>query len=132
MRRLPYVIDNDKHRMADVVSQVLEDHQDLAMDIATAYFNIGGYKLLADQRKNMGSLQLLLGAEPESGEQLGLKPRLDALQAFIRGDLSKQPYRPETLQLVENLIRFLSQDKVRVRLYEVGFLHAKCYMFYGD
>jgi hypothetical protein len=61
-RRLPYVIDNDMHRMADVVNQVLEDHRELAMDIATAYFNIGGYKLLAERLKGLGSLRLLLGA----------------------------------------------------------------------
>ncbi|MBK8270272.1 MAG: hypothetical protein IPK83_19045 [Planctomycetes bacterium] len=132
MRSLPYVIDNDKHRMADMVNQVLEDHRELAMDIATAYFNLGGYKLIAERLKELGSLRLLLGAEPESGEQLGLKARLDALQSFVRGDLARQPYRPETLRLVEDLIRFLQQDRVRVGLFEKGFLHAKCYLFYGD
>lgn len=132
MRSLPYVIDNERHKMADVVNQVLEDHRELAMDIATAYFNVGGYRLLAKRLKELGSLRLLLGAEPQSGHDLGLKPRTDALVEFVRGDLSRQPYRPETLALVEDLIRFLQRESTLVRLYEAKFLHAKCYLFYGD
>jgi hypothetical protein len=42
MHALPYVIDNDRHRLADVLNQVLADHRDLALDVATAYFNVGG------------------------------------------------------------------------------------------
>lgn len=132
MRRLPYVIDNGQHKLADVMNQVLEDNQDLAMDIATAFFNIRGYGMLAERLKGLGSLRLLLGAEPESAQDLGLKPRLEALQAALRGDLSTEPYRPEALALVEDLIRFLRDDRIQVRLYERGFLHAKCYLFYGD
>jgi superfamily II DNA or RNA helicase len=33
---------------------------------------------------------------------------------------------------VENLIAFLGRESVAVRLFEGGFLHAKCYLFYGD
>lgn len=132
MRPIPYVIDNDRANMAAVLNQVLEDHADLAMDIATAYFNIRGYALLRDRLKQLGSLRLLLGAEPGGAADLGLKPRLAALQAALRGELDAEPYRPETLELVEDLIRFLSDQRVRVGLYEQGFLHAKCYLFYGD
>ena len=43
-----------------------------------------------------------------------------------------EPFTPETLRLVENLIAFLRADKVQVRLYDNGFLHAKCYLFHHD
>ena len=33
---------------------------------------------------------------------------------------------------MEDLIGFLRQDKVRVRLHDKGFLHAKCWLFYSD
>ena len=36
MDRIPYVIDNDRYKLADVLNQVLENHADLAMDVATA------------------------------------------------------------------------------------------------
>lgn len=132
MRSLPYVIDNDRHKLADVLNQVLDDHRDLALDVATAYFNVRGFQFLAEGLKRLGSFRLLLGAEPVSGEDLGLKPRLEALQQSLRGMLSAEPFRPETLALVEDLIRFLREERVRVRLYEAGFLHAKCYLFYGN
>ena len=132
MSRIPYVIDNDRHKLADVLNQVLETHHDLAMDVATAFFNIRGYGFLRERLRDLGSLRLLLGAEPLSGEDLGLKPRLAALQAALRGDLATEPYRPETLAVVEDLIRFLRQDHVHVRLFDHGFLHAKCYLFYGN
>jgi hypothetical protein len=132
MSRIPYVIDNDRHKLADVLNQVLETQRDLAMDVASAFFNIRGYGLLREKLRRLGSLRLLLGAEPHSGEDLGLKPRLAALQAALRGDLAAEPYRPETLVVVEDLIRFLRQEHVHVRLFDHGFLHAKCYLFYGD
>ncbi|MCH9033488.1 MAG: helicase [Planctomycetes bacterium] len=132
MRRIPYVIDNDQHTMADVLNQVLEDHHELAMDIATAYFNVRGYGLLRDRLNDLGSLRLLIGAEPQTAQDVGLKPTAAAIQAALRGDLSAEPYRPETLKLVEDLIRFLNKNEVQVRLYVERFLHAKCYLFYGD
>lgn len=61
-----------------------------------------------------------------------MKPRLAALRAALRGDLGAEPYTPATLELVEDLIRFLSRPQVEARLYEEAFLHAKCYLFYGD
>jgi hypothetical protein len=128
MRKIPYVIDNDRHKLADVLNQVLADHKDLSMDIATAFFNVRGYQLVADRLKELGSLRLLFGAGPESGVDLGLKPRLAAL----RGDLDAEPFRPETLALVEDLICFLRHERVQARLYTGGFLHAKCYLFYGN
>src|SRR5215831_11202399 len=126
MHRLPYVIDNDRHKLADVLNQVLADHRDLSMDIATAFFNLQGYACVAERLKAVGSLRLLLGAEPVSGADVGLKPRLEALQKALRGDLDAAPFRPETLALVEDLVDFLRDERVRVRLYTAGFLHAKC------
>ena len=112
MPRIPYVIDNDRHKLADVLNEVLTSHNELVMDVATAFFNIRGYGLLRDGLKGLGSVRLLLGAEPQSGEDVGLKPRLAALQAALRGDLSAEPYKPETLAVVEDLIRFLRQEHI--------------------
>lgn len=36
------------------------------------------------------------------------------------------------LKIVEDLIAFLRADRVEVRLYEQGFLHAKAYLFHQD
>ena len=68
MSRIPYVIDNDRHKLADVLNQVLETHRDLAMHVATAFFNIRDYAFLRERLRDLGSLRLLLGAEPRSGK----------------------------------------------------------------
>ena len=132
LTRIPYVIDNDKHKLGDVLNQVLDEHDDLAMDIASAYFNIRGYQILSERMKRLGSLRLLLGADPQTGEQIGVMPDPTALVAALRGDLSMEPYNPKTLELVEDLIRFVREDRVQIRLFNKRFLHAKCYLFYGD
>jgi len=35
---IPYVIDNQTHRLADVLNDLLADHADRSVDVATAYF----------------------------------------------------------------------------------------------
>src|SRR5947209_1605519 len=44
-------------------------------------------------------------------------------------DLARENFNEATLRLVEDLVAFLCQDHVQVRLYTQGFLHAKCYIF---
>jgi len=46
MPSLPYVIDNREHRLADVLDALLRGDAVHALDIATAYFNIGAFQLL--------------------------------------------------------------------------------------
>ena len=52
MPRIPYVIDNDQQKLAAVLNQVLENHADLAMDVATAFVAIRGYQLSASSSRN--------------------------------------------------------------------------------
>jgi superfamily II DNA or RNA helicase len=79
--------------------------------------------------QQLGSFRLLLGDEPRDGASLGLKP---ATTQMLISELNTTPYNEETLRLVEDLIAYLRREFVEVRAYQHGFLHAKCYMFYGD
>lgn len=130
--RIPYVIDNQKHRLADVLSGILAGHWGQSLDVATAYFTTEGFRLLRDGLKELGSFRLLLGAEPKAGEHVGLRPDPKATLAVMRADLEGEPFTEETLRLVEDLIRYLRRENVAVRLHDKGFLHAKCYLFYSD
>ena len=127
--RIPYVIDNQNHRMADVLSGILAEHGSKSLDIATAYFNVRGFTLLQEGLQELGSLRLLLGDEPGDGESVGLRPR--AASRLTR-ELNAAPFTEATLRAVEDLIAFLRRDMVGVRAYQQGFLHAKSYIFYGD
>ena len=126
---IPYVIDNQNHRMADVLGEVLSGHVGKSLDVSTAYFNVQGFTLLQHGLQRLGSFRLLLGDEPRDGESVGLRPR--AAQRLFQ-ELNAAPFDEATLRGVENLIAFLRRDLVAVRAYQKGFLHAKSYIFYGD
>jgi hypothetical protein len=38
--KIPYVIDNQKYKLSDILNAILENHQGQSMDVVTAYFNI--------------------------------------------------------------------------------------------
>ena len=122
---LPYVIDNRTHNLADILNDLLRSDAVHALDIATAYFNVGGFDLVREGVEELSSFRLLLGAEPGGAGDLGLRTRL-------RRDLNAAPFDEETLCQIETLIRFLRREHVAVRLYQRGFLHAKSYLFFAD
>ncbi|MBI4193511.1 MAG: helicase [Betaproteobacteria bacterium] len=93
--RIPYVIDNEQHRLADVLNG-------------------------------------LLAAEPTHSEDVGLRPDARIVKGLMKRDLDELPFDEATLRLVEDLIAWLREAKVEVRLHAEGFLHAKCWLFYGD
>jgi superfamily II DNA or RNA helicase len=129
----PFVIDNQQHRMSDVLNSLLAETAGKPFDVATAYFSISGYRLVKDGLHQVGAFRLLIGADPHTGADIGLKPNdRKALMARLRGDLQAEPFDPQTLRLVEGLIAFLRADRVEVRLYDKGFLHAKAYLFHQD
>lgn len=130
--KIPYVIDNQNHKLADILNAILSNHKDQSMDVVTAYFNVQGYRLLKDGLAGLGSFRLLLGEEPSSGENIGLKPDSGKLSRCIRADLEREHFSEETLGLVEDLIRFLRRENVELKLHAKGFLHAKCFLFYSD
>src|SRR5690348_2122799 len=105
--RVPYVIDNQSHRLADVLAVLLREHQGRSLDVATAYFTVGGFGLIKDGLLGLGNFRLLLGAEPTSGEQLGLRPDSVVLKGLLRRDIEALPFDEKTLRLVEDMIAFL-------------------------
>jgi superfamily II DNA or RNA helicase len=129
---IPYVIDNQNHRLADILSGILQEHVGRSLDAASAYFTVGGFGLLQRGLERLGNFRLILGAEPTTGEQLGLRPAPGVIKGLIEGDLESLPFDEKTLRLVEDLIAYLQRNSVKVRLYDDGFLHAKCWLFYSD
>jgi hypothetical protein len=129
---IPFVIDNQEHRLRDVLDELLAQSTGKPLDIATAYFTISGYRLVREGVHRVGAFRLILGAEPHTGGDVGLKPSAGALKKRLQGDLEAEPFNEATLRLVEELIAFLRTDKVEVRLYDKGFLHAKTYIFHQD
>ena len=129
---LPFVIDNQSVKAADVLNRLLRECAGCPVDVASAYFSVTGYRLLSQALQGAGAFRLLLGAEPQGGQDVGLRPDPAATLGLLRGELERQAFDEETLRLVENLIAFLRTDKTQVRLFAEGFLHAKAYIFHKD
>jgi superfamily II DNA or RNA helicase len=132
MIRVPYVIDNQKQKLVDVLNSVLKLHKERSLDVASAYFTAGGFGLLKDGLQALGNFRLILGAQPTTGEQVGLHPDPGVIRGLLKSDLETMAFDEKTLRLVEDLTGYLQRDSVQVRLYEHGFLHAKCWLFYSD
>ncbi|MGH7176742.1 MAG: phospholipase D-like domain-containing protein [Tepidisphaeraceae bacterium] len=124
---LPFSIDNQTISAAAVLDALLSRSRGSPVDIASAYFSISGWKLLRDGLHRVGAIRLLLGSEPSGGADVGLRA-----DAGLAAELSGMAFSEETLRLVEDLIAFLRAEKVQVRLFQDGFLHAKAYLFHQD
>jgi SNF2 family DNA or RNA helicase len=128
----PFVIDNQQHRMADALNELLAQSIGKPLDIVTAYFAISGYRMVKGGLHQVGAFRLILGTEPHAGADVGLRPNAEAIKRRLQGDLEAEPFTEATLKLIEELIAFLRTDKVKIRLYDHGFLHAKAYLFHQD
>src|SRR5712692_6579058 len=100
---IPFVIDNQEHRLRDALNELLAQSAGKPLDIATAYFAISGYRLVRQGLHQVGAFRLLLGSEPHAGADVGLKARAEALKKWLQGDLEAEPFNEATLRLVEEL-----------------------------
>jgi len=62
----PFVIDNQEHRLADVLIALLGQTAGKPLDVATASFAVSGFGLVKNRLHQIGAFRLLLGAEVES------------------------------------------------------------------
>ena len=139
-------------RVADAINAHLEYlrawDKDYEVAVATAYFNPGGFGLLADELEQLGRVRLLLGAEPERPER-SLRPLKEsvspsrAARARLRRALGGHD---RSLELDRDLLGFdlaadagarrlvtwLESDQVEVRRLEDGFLHGKAFIVTTD
>ena len=115
------------------------------LDVATAYFNIGGYILLADSLDKVAGARILVGAEPTPPEnrrrKLGVEsPRPErAARARLSQALSSQEqtltterdmlgFSLEADSAAQRLVGWLRSGHVEVRRLEDRFLHGKAFL----
>ena len=115
------------------------------LDIASAYFNVGGYSLLADSLDQLNGARLLLGAEPTPPEKrpraLGdesarperaararLQRALEGHERDLTTDRDLLGFSVEADTAVRRLVAWLRSGDVQVRRLEGRFLHGKAYL----
>jgi hypothetical protein len=127
--------------------RALRDEQALpfGLDIASAFFNLQGFDLIAEELERVGKVRLLLGADPLPESKWPMR-RLDdppepeftqrqveqALSDLERGLARSRdllPFDDRTETAVDRLLRLLRGGKIEVRRYERQYLHAKAFIF---
>ena len=119
-----------------------------ALDVATAYFNVGGYTLLADSLDQVTGVRLLLGAEPTPPERCPRELRTEsvnpkqahrtrlrqALEGHEQNLLAERDHLGFTAEVdtsTRRLVKWLRSENVQVRRLEGRFLHGKAFLV-GD
>jgi hypothetical protein len=114
--------------------------------ISTAYFNPGGFTLLADQLERAGHIRLMLGAEPDVAEDMGRVRQLradhlpeedqrirltEALREHHRlmeEDRNLIAFSRKADERILRMIEWLRSENVEVRLLRGRFLHGKAFI----
>ena len=119
--------------------------QAVELSIATGYFNVEGFGLLADRLEKLSKVRLLLGAEPippparpvrKPGDPRGprfeeklVRQGIELNQKGLLHDRNLLEFAPATDAAIRRLLALLDSGKVQVRRYEKAFLHGKAYVF---
>ena len=115
------------------------------LDIATAFFNAGGYSLLADSLDRLTGARLLLGAEPappenrrrvlgvesarpERAARVRLNQALESHERDLAEDRDLLGFTTETDAAARRLVGWLRSGRVEVRRLEGRFLHGKAFL----
>ena len=120
-----HILDNQAATVDDYLRRNLRGAD--AFDLASAYFTIYGYELLAEELDRVGSVRFLFG-DPTSVEDLD--PGADEPKSFEVTERGLEPNH--TLQqkaLAKQCARWVSKDSVAVRsISRANFLHGKMYL----
>ena len=133
--------------VADAVNEMIEfevHRPNLQVAIASAYFNVAGWCLIADQLQAVPRVRLMLGAEPQRDSnpvvlRPGTVPARRARKAALDSALMTQThalaeernlteFTEESRARIAAMITWLKSGKVDVRRYTKGFLHGKAYL----
>ena len=143
------LINRPNQTIADAINGHLEfllwsQAQPFELAISTAYFNAEGFGLIAEALEKVGSVRLVLGAEPDGQERqlrhldpvsgpeemarAHLRRALEGHTRSLTNDRDLLGFSLKTDELVERLISWLALDRVEVHRYEDGFLHGKTFL----
>ncbi|MBD1858592.1 MULTISPECIES: helicase-related protein [Leptolyngbya] len=132
---LPDYIDNDRHKLKDVLETIIQSEKQTVLDIATGFFRIEAWIRLEQALNQLTSLRLLIGRDPTI--MAAERDRVDLTRYFrrnVQGQLEGEPFNLDYKQNIDRLIAYLEQAHIQVRLYGAmaegtPFLHAKAYIF---
>lgn len=150
------IIDNNKESLLASIKLILPSCE--SAKFAVGYFFLSGFSAIADQLDNVKDLRLLVGSASSSEtaeqiaegyrrlneaqrqmEKINHPKRADSINQVVDTSLaigqnaSTLSQSTENQRLVISLARAIEEQRVKVKLYTRGRLHAKAYIFdYGQ
>lgn len=149
-RVFPIFIDNrDGNTLAKAIAaawQMLQENGEAVEELclATGFFNLGGFRLIAEVLEAVPRVRFLLGVEPRPEAECSPADPGQTLEEVIRELLAEQlriqkeglarqrdllPFDREEDEWVRRLLKWLHSGRVEVRRHESRILHAKAYLF---
>lgn len=146
MPSYPYLIDNRRTRLVDILRRLLPDFKKLS--IATGYWDLPGTLEIIDELMHYESIRLLIGQEPLSFPgQRSRRLDLDDPGALFPDDYIKQDledllpqqngsddnsaFHQELRRTVNELVALIKRGVLTVKIMKKPLLHAKAFIF-GD
>ena len=132
MEQKKEIIDNETGNfLSTFLNEQLAKHR--KVDIASGFFNVGGYIQVADTLRDMSdkpdsTFRLLFGKESLSD----IEPNNIDYHNTVLGDIDTLDMDGSEKKSVDSLIEFLKRDNVMVKKSRGRFSHAKCYIFGND
>lgn len=149
------IIDNRNQKLVDHINRILDSSS--AAHFAVGYFFLSGFTAISDRLTNIKELRLLIGntTNRETIEQIAqgyrrlelISDRVEAqtypkrtevkqmvtdTAANIRSSIELMDQTDEAETLVKNLVQMIEEQRLHVKVYTKGTLHAKAYIFdYG-
>jgi len=123
--QIPDIIDNSEVKLSDVLNKLIS--KDSRVFIATAYFNLEGFKLIKEGLERAKEVKILIGKvmSPESI----ITPEL--LETKLQEEIEEKIDQEETKNLIDEFISFLKKENVEIKIYNEGFFHGKIYIVEG-
>jgi superfamily II DNA or RNA helicase len=125
------IIDNNRVRLADVINEIAPSFTELS--IATGYWDLLGLQTIIANIRTYKSIRLLIGQEPlppSYAKALDIN-RLDETfpESQFVASLEALEHRNELRELVIEVKKLVSEERLKVKVYRGNFLHAKTYIF---
>src|SRR5947208_1752545 len=146
------IIDNRDSYLADAVRPLLGEAE--RAHFAVGYFFLSGFKAISDQLEHVSEPRLFIGntsdratveqlaeghasreaimAKQREGQFLNAQQKAKLVsegERKMRERLERLDQTDEDQSLIEQLVRLISEDRLKVKVYTRNRLHAKAYIF---
>lgn len=136
MSDFPHLIDNNRHKLSEVLNEIAPRYKDLS--IATGYWDIEGTLAIIQEIKDYEYVRLLIGKEPIP-HRLQTRFQLfedDPQDIFpnqnIEYDLQRSSNNERLNALrdtVKTIVQMMKEGRLEVKVFRQPRLHAKAYIF---